>query len=274
MIARSALLSLTLILAGTVASAQDAPASAPPSPEPAGFSGRAHITLRIPSQGSTVTAGAGVAVSQREQLTRIDLLSVDASALPIRIPPLTCVIDRRANTITVWNDAAHLYHTQSFLPAAFGGSGRPTPAPDASPRQSRAERSMLADLDVLTFNLRLTGHARTAGIASTGLAFDAKARQRGKTAIVHLSGTMQIANDSALFPVAFQAQVSVNSLAPSRVSYLVDAFERHPPPPETFVVPSGYREAATFGEVLSGIPQHAPAPAPSETASASPTASP
>ena len=275
MIARAACLSLALILAGTAANAQDAPASPPPSaapsPVPSGFSGRAHITLSLPIRGSTMTVGARVAVAQRDQLTRVDLLSVDASMLPIQIPQLTFVLNRRTNAVTVWNAAAQVYHTQSFLPAGFGGPARPAPAPGAMARPSRPERSVLASLDLLTFDMRLTGHTTTAGIASTGLAFDMKIRQHEKTAVSHVTGSLQMADDFAFFPIALQAHVQVSAAAtPAVLSYLVDSFDRQLPPAEMFVLPDGYREAPSLLGVFSGIARRTALPSPSPSPSSVP----
>ncbi len=233
-------------------------------------------------QASTMSAGARVAVAQRDQLTRVDLLSVDASVLPIQIPRLTFVIDRRANTVTLWNDAARAYYTQPFLPQNLSGAPRrPTPDPGATSKPVRPERSMLANLDLLTFDLRLTGHSTIVGIASTGLAFDMKVRQHGKTALTHANGTVQVADDFAFFPVRLQAQIASDGLAsPASVVYTIDTFDRQIPSPDTFAVPDGYTRVTSLLRVFSGSMRRAPSPSPvpsdatSPVPAASPTATP
>ena len=266
MIARSVFLVLALLIPATGANAQSAPSPVPPT----GFSSRGHLTVNVPIQTSTIYAGARLAVSQRDQLTRIDLLSVDAAILPIRIPQLTFVIDRRANIVTGWNDSAHIYYTQSFLPSSLGGVSHSAPVPEASNRPSRLEHSPLANLDLLTFNMRLTGRTTVAGIPSSGLAFDAKIRQYGKIAISHVTGTAQLADDFAFFPTAIHARIQSGDLPRAAVfAYAVDAFDRGAPPAETFAVPNGYSEATSMIGVLSGIPRQRPASAPSPAVSPS-----
>jgi hypothetical protein len=273
MIARSACFLLAIMFAGTAVSAQDAPASAPPSPVPSGFSGRAHITVTFPFQSSNMSASARVTVAQSDQLTRVELVSVDQSILPVQIPRFTFVVNRRTNTVTAWNDTARVYYTQAFLPQQFGGPARLSPPPGTSARPSRPERSALASVDLLTFNLRLTGHTTTAGIASTGLAFDMKVRRHGQTALSHITGTVQIADDFAFFPVAIQAQIHGNGLGtPATFLYTVDSFDRDAPLPEAFVIPDGYREATSLIGVFTGVARRnrVPLAAPSVSPSASP----
>ena len=273
MIARSVFLILALLIPATAANAQSAQSPVPPTD----FSSRAHININVPIQTSTIYAGARLAVSQRDQRTRIDLLSVDAAILPIRIPQLTFVIDRRANTVTGWNDFAHVYYTQSFLPSSLGGVSRSARVPDLSNVPSRLEHSPLANLDLLTFNMRLTGHNTVAGVASSGLAFDAKIRQREKTAITHVTGTVQLADEFAFFPAAVQARIQRGDLPRAAVfAYTLDAFDRGAPPAETFEVPNGYSEATSMIGVLSGIARQRPAsvPSPHVSPSTEPTAAP
>ena len=272
--ARLACLSLAIMFTGTAANAQDmAPPSASPSAAPVGFSGRAHITVSFPFQTSRMTAGARIIVEQSDQLTRVDLVSVDQSILPVQIPRVTFVVNRGANMVTAWNDTARVYYTQSFLPKQFGGFARPAPAPGMPARPSRPERSMLATIDLLTFDLRLTGHTTTAGIATTGLAFDMKVRQHGKMELMHVTGTVQIADDFAFFPVSIQSQIAGNGLAtPATFVYAVDSFDRQAPPPEAFTVPDGYREAPSLIGVFMGVARRTPAPSPLPIPSVTPSA--
>ena len=239
---------------GGSAGAQTARPSATPAtaPTPAGFSARAHANVTVSAQGATYDGTAQLAVEQRDQLTRIDVLSLRSDSFPI--PPITgtVVIDRRANTLTLWSDATKLYRVQPFIPRpAASASPRPTARPSATPRPARRATSPFENLDVLDASLRLTGHTTTAGLPTTGLAFDLRLRKKGDQATSHVAATTQLADGYAVFPVTLDVTLDPGA-APfgAKLSYAVDAFTSGQPAPARFQVPAGYKEASSIFAVL------------------------
>ena len=280
MITRLVLLGFLLITAGAASAQSDAvPAVASPAPvaspvppaTPAGFSGRAHLTITFPTRSMTITATARVAIASRDLLTRLDVLSILTSIAPMQLGPMTVVIDRGSNMMTLWNGTSHTYYTQTFLPSMFGGAPRPTPSA-VRKRPAKPARSMLADLDLLTFDMRLTGHTVTAGLPTTGLAMEIKARQHRQTAVTHVTGAIQLADDYAFFPASLLIRAQTNpTIAPAVIAYAVDAFARDQPAADAFTIPDGYTQAPSPLAVIMGLPPGRRAPAATATPSASPT---
>ena len=102
--------------------------SATAAPTPAAFTAHAHANVTVVTPSATFNASLQLGLAQRTNLTRIDVLSVKSDTLPIPPIGLTAVIDRGANTVTIWNDAAKQYRVQPFsLPSA-----QPSPRPGAS----------------------------------------------------------------------------------------------------------------------------------------------
>jgi hypothetical protein len=243
---------------GGSAGAQTARPSATPAaaPTPAGFSARAHTNVTISAQGTTYEGAAQLAVEQREQLTRVDLLSVKSDAFPV--PPITgtVVIDRRANTLTLWSDTTKLYRVQPFIPRpAASATPRPRPSatarPSATPAPARRATSPLENLDVLDASLKLTGHTTTAGLPTTGLAFDLRVRKKGDQAASHVTATTQLADGYAVFPVTLDVSLEPGAVPfGARISYAVDSFTNGLPPAARFEVPAGYAEAPSVLGVL------------------------
>lgn len=229
--------------------------AASPRPSPAAFIARAHADVSVTrNSDSTVGARADAAIYQRGNLTRIDLLSLTASALPI--PPLhfTAVLDGRARTVTLWND-----QTRRYFVAHVNVGATPTPAPKATnaPGWLFDRRSPFADLDVLEFDLKMTGHTTTAGIPTTGFSTDLTVRKKGSTAPVRITGTAQLSDDYGGFPMAislaFASAQGANKLS---IDYAIDALNLTPPPASAFRLPRGYTKASSpFGVILgSGAP--------------------
>jgi len=226
-----------------------------PAPTPAPpFTARAHASVTI-GASHVPYATAQFAVAQRGALTRIDLLSITSD---FAIPKLmaTVVIDHGNNTATSWSDTTRLYYVQKFVPTAMP-SIMPRPAASAAPR---AGASFLKNLDVLSMSFKLTGHGTTAGIASSGLLFEADVAAHGSTSPLHLTSTLQLADDYAFFPLALDAAFGHASGAPSAtIAYAVDTISfTPPPPPSQFVVPTGYKLARSLFDVL-GFPSRRPA---------------
>jgi hypothetical protein len=245
--------SVAAVCAGT-AGAQTATPSPAPAATPIAFSAHAHATLTIIAQGTTYGGDVRFALAQRTNLTRVDVLSVKSDAFPL--PPLsaTVVIDRRANTLTIWSDTTKLYRVQPFLPR-LGASPSPAPRasarPTATPAPARRVTSPLAGLEVLDVSLKLTGHTTTAGIPTTGLAFDLQVRKKGDQAASHVVASTQLADEFAAFPMTLDVSLEPGT-APfsAKLAYAVDDLTRGLPPLTSFGVPAGYKRASSIFRVL------------------------
>lgn len=244
---------ISVVVFGGAAGAQPTPAPTP-APTPIAFSARAHANLTVTAQGGTYSGAVELGVAQRVNLTRIDVLSVKSDSFPV--PPITAtvVIDRRANTLTVWSDATKQFRVQSFLPRA-AASPTPragaTPRATATPRPPQAGTSPFSKLEVLDVSLKLTGHTTTAGLPTTGLAFDLQVRNKGDAATSHVAATTQIADEFAVFPMTLDVSIEPGA-APfsARLSYAVDDLTRSLPPLTRFAVPAGYTQAKSLLSVI------------------------
>jgi hypothetical protein len=208
---------LPVVVLGGAAGAQTAKPSPTPAPTPVVFSVRAHANLTVVAQGNTFAGAVQLAVAQRGDLTRVDVLSVKSDSFPVPPITVTVVIDRRAKTLTAWSDTTKLYRVQPFLPRPAASA---TPGASASPRASATPRplqrgtSPFSKLDVLDATLRLTGHTTTAGLPTTGIAFDLQVRNKGDQATSHASATAQLADEFAAFPMTLDV-----SLEPGAVPF-------------------------------------------------------
>jgi hypothetical protein len=269
---------LAAVALGHTAGAQTPKPSPSPVPTPVAFSAHAHANVTVVTQSATFTGSLQLGVAQRTNLTRIDILSVKSDTIPI--PPLTvtAVLDRGANTLTVWNDTTKQYRVQPFLPrAAASASPRPSPSPRPStsprpPRPFARGRSPFADLEVLSLTLKMTGHTTTSGLPTTGLSFDLQVQRKVDKAPSHVTATAQVADDFSAFPMTLDVSVEP-AMAPvtAKLSYAVDDLTRTAPPLDRFKVPAGYTEASSL---LAVIFQRYPTPMPSSMPSPSPSPTP
>ncbi|HEX3469226.1 MAG TPA: hypothetical protein VHT05_14195 [Candidatus Elarobacter sp.] len=255
---------------GAAAAGQTATPAPSPSaaPSPAAFIARAHADATFTRDGNAGGARADIAIYQHAALTRIDLLSLTSSTLPI--PPLhfTAVLDGRAHTVTVWNDATKRYFVSHVAIGAL-----PTPAPKATkaPGWLFDRRSPFADLDVLEFTFKMTGHTTTAGLATTGFAGEMTIATKKSKNPLHVSSTAQLSDDYGGFPVAasivFEPPAGLTRLG---FDYAIDAVSVTQPPDSAFRMPRGYTKATSAFAVIfsSGA---TPAPSPSPTASVTPS---
>lgn len=277
---------LAAVALADAAGAQTARPRTSPSPaaSPVAFSARAHANVTVVTQGSTFSGSLQLAVAQRTNLTRIDILSVKSDTIPI--PPLTvtAVLDRGANTLTVWNDTTKQYRVQPFLPRSLAsGSPRPSAStqPSSSPRASASAaparpvargHSPFADLDVLSLTLKMTGHTTTSGLPTTGLSFDLQVQRKVDKMLSHVTATTQLADEFAVFPMTLDVSVEPGMIPVSaKLSYAVDDLTRTAPPLERFAIPAGYTEASSLPAVLFG---RRSAPMPTSSAPPVPAPSP
>jgi hypothetical protein len=248
---RSLVLAATLALAGALpAGAQTMPVPAP-SPAPVAFSAHAHANVTVTAQSNTYDVRMQMAVAQRDRFTRFDILSIRSTSVPVPSSAFTFVLDRVANTVTVWNDTAKTFYTQSVVPSLPG----PTPGRSPASPFPPSARSPFADLEILSVTFALANHTTTAGLATTGLVMNADFKKKGAAATSHLTATTQLADDFAAFPVSIDAHVDPGTSAFSgRFSYLVDDFTRAVPASISFTVPAGYAQAESLVAVFLGRP--------------------
>lgn len=253
---QATLAAVLALCAGSVALEAQSPVPSPsPAPTPAAFTAQAHVNLTATTQ-TTFNASAQLAVAQLGPLTRVDVLSVQSDSLPIPPFTATALIDRRANTVTVWNDRSKSYYVQSFIPRPAS----PTPSAGASPRPSASPRrtvspfggtSPFAKLELLDITLHLTGHTTTAGLPTTGLAFELKVKKQGDAQTSHVSATTQLADEYAMFPVTIDLSLDPGT-APfsAKLAYAVDQFTRGVPAANQFQIPAGYTKAGSLFAVI------------------------
>jgi hypothetical protein len=226
--------------------------TAAPSPTPSlapyqpGLSAHAHGMITLVGQNKTVTASVDLAMAERPNLIRVDILSVKSDAMPLPPIMLTAVFDRRVNTVTVWSPLTKRYHVQTFLP-------QPTPTvnPKATPPPMVRPTSLLSMLDVLAITIKMTGHTITAGVPTTGLSFDLQVAKKGEAAPTHVVATIQIVDNSVMFPMTIDASIEPgNSPQRASLAYAVDELTRGLPPLSRFTVPHGYMPTDSIGGVI------------------------
>ena len=279
LVARAAVFALfSAVAAGGTAGAQTATPSPSPAATPVAFSAHAHANLTVVAHDATYAGDVRFALAQRTNLTRVDVLSVKSDAFPL--PPLTAtvVIDRRANTLTIWSTATKQYRVQPFLPR-LGASPSPSPGASArataTPGPARRVTSPFAGLEILDVSLKLTGHTTTAGVPTTGLAFDVQVRKKGDQATSHVVASTQLADEFAIFPMTLDVSLEPGTVPFSaKLAYAVDDLTRAVPPLSSFQVPAGYKRASSIFSVLfppgtNVIPPmiRPPSPRPSPTSS-------
>ncbi|HEY6236174.1 MAG TPA: hypothetical protein VIW69_13830 [Candidatus Elarobacter sp.] len=237
--------------------------SASPVPTPIAFTAHAHANVTVVTASATFNGSLQLGIAQRTNLTRIDVLGVKSDSIPIPPIGVTAVVDRAANTLTIWNDVTKQYAVQSFIPSSIAS---PTPRASASPRATAAPRgrtSPFANLDVLSVTMKLTGHTTTIGLPSTGFSYDLQVQHKGDKAPMHVMATTQFADEFFIFPLLIDLSVEPGSSPFStKLSYAVDDLTREVPPLSRFAVPAGYTKAHSLPEMIF---QRRPSPRPSAT---------
>jgi hypothetical protein len=261
-VARSAVCGVfALVALGSAAAAQTtaprAPGTPSPAPTPLAFTARAHADIAVVTADRTITGSAVLGMSQRANLTRVDVISVKTDVLPLPPISVSFVIDRNAKTVTAWSTNSKRYFVQHIVPSPSPG---PTPTP--KPFGIFVGRSPFANLDVLDLSVKMTGHTTTAGIATTGLAIDGHFAKKGSTNVAHATATTQLADEYGAFPltidvllepgaqVGLSAPASMSAPSSLKLSYAVDELTRAAPPIASFRVPAGYTKATSVMAVV------------------------
>ena len=250
-----------VVALGSAAGAQSGtprPATPSPSPTPLAFTARAHADITVVTTDRTITGSAVLGMSQRANLTRVDVISLKTDVIPL--PPIsaTFVVDRSARTVTAWSNVTKRYYVSRMSP-----SPSPGPATTPKPQGLFVGTSFLAGLDVMDVSVKLTGHTTTAGIATSGLAIDAHFAKKGSTNVVHGTATTQLADDYGAFPLTIDVALDPGGAQSLKLSYAVDELTRAVPAATGFRVPAGYAKATSMiGVVLnSKRPAGQPSPA-------------
>jgi hypothetical protein len=256
-----------LFALGVLAGAADAQTAAPrpaaspsPAPTPLAFTARAHANVTVGTGDRTIGGTAVLGMSQRANLTRVDVISVTADAIPLPPISVTFVIDRNARTVTAWSDATKKYYVQRMSPA-------PSPGPTSTPKPQGVftGTSPFAKLDVLDVSIKLTGHTTTAGIPTSGLAIDAHFGKKGSTNVTHATATMQLADEYGAFPLTIDVLLDPGASSTGiKLSYAVDEMTRAIPAAAAFSVPAGYAQATSIMAVVfrASAPTGQASPAP------------
>ena len=214
---------------------------------------------------------ARVALARSGDLTRLDILSVEASMAPVQLGGLVVVVDARTKSLTVWNERTHTYATQP-LPFASAPASNAFATPASIP--TRGERSGIADLDLFALDVHLLGRRTIATLPSTGVRIDMKLRRRGTKNVIRVTGTSQIADDFAFLPLVIDVNARNGSLPVGTFTYAVDSFERALPYGLSFDVPAGYRAASSLIDVVLSSGGAPPAAAPAVQSSPASAATP
>jgi hypothetical protein len=213
-----------------------------PSPLPAGLRARAHAVVTV--TGPTTSTGepraltitVGLAVASRPNLVRVDVLSLKSNRAALPNFHFTAVLDRRANTVTLWNEAVKRYYLLTFLPQPV-----PTAVPRGSPAPVPRAVSPLSGLDILAIAIAMTGHTVTTGVPTTGLSFDMRVAKKGQAVPVHVTATTQIVDDSAWLPMTIDAVFDPGTPpVGATFAYAIDELTRGLPPLSLFAIPPGY----------------------------------
>jgi hypothetical protein len=263
---------LATLAAGHTAGAQTPRPSPAPVATPIPFTAHSHANVTVVTPGGTFSGSMQLAVAQRTNLTRIDVLGVKSDTIPIPPIGVTAVIDRTANTLTVWNDATKKYRVQPFIPRP---ATSPTPRPSASPAPPRRRTSPFANLEVLELTMKLTGHTTTLGLPTTGFSYDLQVQRKGDNAPMHVTATTQLADEFLIFPMTFDVALTPGSSpSTSKISYAVDDITRETPPLARFAIPAGYTEARSLPEVIFQRSSMPSLPMPARTPAAARTTPP
>ncbi len=256
----AAVVVLAFAALASASGAQTPTASPSPVPTPVAFSAHAHCNATITTQSGTYSGTVALAMAQRANLTRVDVLSIKSDSFPVPPIGVTLVIDRAARKLTAWSDATKRYHVQSLVPGA-----KPSAAPSASPPASPSPRSgasPFSKLEVFEMTIKLIGHTMTLGVPTTGMSYDMQVRNKGDKATFHLNAVTQLADDFAAFPMTAGVSMEPGS-SPfgAKIAYAVDDLTRDVPPATRFEVPAGYAEAPSLvGVIFLGRPPGPPVP--------------
>ncbi len=234
--------------------------------EPTGYVGKGQVVIQTSIGGpeNKLTVGGNIALEQRGQQLRIEILSlgipgagstINALMTTELFPPggFTIVYDRRTQAYSVWSNAKQKYYTNASAtaPASSAPLGPVGAAVAAGGNLFSAfsfARS-LKDDSAFNVSLGLAGHSTVNGHAATGLNFQYARTTKGGDAI-ELHGTFQIADDLDGVPVEVTAAGHSKSIPESAFRLDFTSLAKQTPPDEDFSVPPGFERVSNIGDVI------------------------
>jgi hypothetical protein len=260
--ARHALATGASIVCAAVAFATPASAAV----DAAGYTSKGQIVVRTMLGGAEITFGGDIALEERGDLLRFDLLSLAipgtdptlSAALSTQLFPqggFTVVFDRSARTYTVWSPSKHKYYTGG--PAQSNASPAPAPAPNAATAigaagdlfNAFAFAKSLKDDAAFNATLTLAGHGPVNGHPATGIDYEfSRTTKSGESTEFH--GRLQLADDLDSVPVQITVSAHGKSLPQSSLRLDLTSLAKTPVPAGDFQVPAGYARVAEIAQVL------------------------
>jgi hypothetical protein len=258
-------LAVAAVAATVTAAAVGAFAYVRAADEPTGYVGKGQVVIQTTIGGTDkLTVGGNIALEERGQQLRIDILSlgipgagstINALMTTELFPPggFTIVYDRKSQAYSVWSNAKQRYYSNasSTAPETSSPVGAVGAAVAAGGNLFSAfsfARS-LKDDSAFTVSLGLAGHSTVNGHPATGLNFQYARTTKGGDAI-DLHGTFQIADDLDGVPVEITAAGHSKSIPPSAFRLDFTTLQKATPPDEDFEVPAGYSRVNNLGEVI------------------------
>jgi hypothetical protein len=254
-----------LLLAGAALALAAGVASNAQSPS-AGFSAKGALVVQTELSGAKLDVGGNIALEQRGQLVRVDVLSLGipgmnptlnalASSQLIPAGGYSLVYDQAKRSYTVWSSAKRTYYSSE------GGGQAPAqsnPAVAAATAVGSAGDIMhafsaakaLRDYRVFSASIDLTGHGTTNGHPTTGLNFAIK-RQEKTGDLLDVHGQLHLADDLNELPVQIAASLNgAGGAPPTSLRLDLTSVDAHTPADADFVVPQGFSKAAQISDVL------------------------
>ena len=250
MLKRFIALLFTVVLAGSVAHAQEIPT---------GFTAQGSAVVQAVFAGIKINLGAEVGFENRGQQLRIDVsrLSVPGSdptmnALIQQFLPqgsFTAVLDRASHTIVLWSTERRKYYTISSTTATTASPA--TIMTSGSILQGLEFAKTLKDMALMDMQVNLSGHSTINGHPATVVHYSLREQKRGG-ALTATSGDFAFADDQQGLPVR------VTSVARGRNftgSFRLDfrTLSAVPPDASAFTPPDGFTKASDPSEIFGNL---------------------
>ncbi len=233
--------------------------------DPGGFVGKGQLVVQTAFGGgdTKLTVGGDIALEQRGQNLRVDILSLAipgagaavSSLLATQLfPPggFSIVYDRKSSSYTIWSNAKRTYYTNATAaaspPPQANGTAAAIGAAGGIFDVFSLARS-LKDDNAFSATLTLAGHGTVNGHPATGLDYSYGSTGRnGDKTDVH--GRFQLADDLDALPVEITASAKSKTIPASSLKLDLSSLAKQTPNEADFQVPSGYSRAAAIGDVI------------------------
>lgn len=236
---------------------------------PNGFAAKGSLTVQTELSGAKINVGGNIALEQRGQLVRIDVLSLSLPGVDSMLSSLassqlfppggySVVYDQAKHTYIAWSTSRKMYYENE----GSGSSAPPPSNPGVAAATAVSSTSdilhafsaarALRDYKVFSASLNLTGHGTTNGHPSTGVAFALKRQEKNATGDpLDVHGTLQLADDLNELPVQINASVNgAGGAPPSTLRLDFTSIDARTPPDSDFAVPAGFTKAGKITDIL------------------------